>query len=95
MAAVGLILLFKLIDFCCMCCGLSDKLQLSVTLVLICIYLNATVCGFLHPDVTFETHIVEVPVDEDTSAISSSSEIMPVTEPGTEIVEERNTVQIE
>ena len=93
MAAVGLICLLKMIDLCCMCCGLSEKLQLSVILVLICIYLNATVCGFLHQDITFETYIVEVPVDEDnTSAISSSDEVLPAMEPETEIVEERSTM---
>ena len=63
--AVGLIILFKLADLCCMCCGLSDKAQTSLILVLACIYLNATVCGFLHPDTTFERYIIEVPVDED------------------------------
>ena len=84
---MGLIILFKMIDLCCMCCGLSDKLQLSLILVLTCIYLNATVCGFLHPDISFETHIVEVPVDEETSAISGSGEIMPLTGLGTDIVD--------
>lgn len=86
-ASVGLMILLKLADLCCMCCGLSDRLQLSVLLVLTCIYLNATVCGFLHPDISFETHIVEVPVDEDTSAFSGSNEMMPMTAPGTEIVD--------
>ena len=65
---------------------------MSVILVLVCIYLNATVCGFLHPEISFETYIVEVPIDEDTSVLSGSDEIMPTAEPGTEILDKSNTL---
>ena len=65
---------------------------MSVILVLVCIYLNATVCGFLHPEIFFETHIVEVPIDEDTSVLSGSDEKMPTAAPGTEILGKSNTL---
>ena len=82
-------ILLKLADLCCMCCGLSDRLQLSVILVLTCLYLNATVCGFLHPDISFETHIVEVPVYEDTS----TKEIVPMGATGTVIANYNNLAE--
>ena len=65
-ATVGIIIFIKLFDVCfSCCCGLQEsKLQLSIVIVLACLYLNATICGFVHPDISFATHSVSVPASE-------------------------------
>ena len=82
---VGIIIFIKLFDVCCSCCcGLSEgKLQLSIVIVLTCLYLNATTCGFLHPDISFRTHSVRVPVEEVQAA---NDQIVPLTASGSVIV---------
>ena len=64
--AVFLITVMKLTFLWVMCCDINERLILSLVLILSCIFINATVCGFLHPDLTFETHMVEVPVNDDS-----------------------------
>ena len=64
-AAVFIITVMKLTFLWVMCCDLNERLILSLVLILSCIFVNATICGFLHPDVTFETQMVEVPVSDD------------------------------
>ena len=64
--AILLITVMKLTFCWAMCCNVNEKLVLSLVLILSCIFLNATICGFVHPDFTFETHMVEVPAKEDS-----------------------------
>ena len=64
-SAVFLITVMKLTFLWVMCCEINERLILSLVLILSCIFINATMCGFLHPDLTFETHMVEVPAPDE------------------------------
>ena len=52
---------------------------MSINLVLTCFFINATLYGFLHPEVTFEMHMVDVPIEDNKPENVEQSHIVPLT----------------
>ena len=62
--SLALVVLLKTVQFCC--CWSDHNMFLNCfAFALMAVFLQATACGWLHPDLSFDTIWVEVPVNKD------------------------------
>ena len=60
--SLSIVVLFKLLRFFGMicCCEVTTHFSDSFTLCALCIFVNATICGFVHPELSFKTKQIKV-----------------------------------
>ena len=51
--------LVKMIDFCCMLCDANSATANALIFCIMAVYVNATISGWLSPDISFDTVLVE------------------------------------
>ena len=62
--ALFIIVVMKLSDLCCTCGDAKNRLMDSIVFFLMSVWICMSICGFVHPDLTFENEEVERPVRE-------------------------------
>ena len=60
MVSVMIIVIMRIFSMFCLCMESTSPFTNSYTILIMTIWILATFCGFIHPDLSFESYYVEV-----------------------------------
>ena len=70
MSTLGTLVITKIVQACCCSSNESTNLFFTcLTFFLAVVYVDATVCGFLHPDISFNIVSVEIEKAKEDAAV--------------------------